>query len=505
MNRSGMRAVILGGVLLATAAPLSAQGYHVRLDSRFQSVAYRGLEITAIAAGDVVTGADGGSYTPDGIAVWCPAGAAFCNYFAPGDERRGAPVVSTVDAALWGLGIQGLTVRTRARFGRDLRDPDAWPGAEPPAQILEGYAEYLNGPVTLQVGRTHTVSRLGMTGVDGARVSLRPFGGKVRLGAYGGWGFARATPLTVSSPEVNPLNEFQPAERQRLVGGSLGWTVGPLQARVLYQRAIDPRDELSWVVASERGVFDATLRPFDCLTVTGGAEYDVARRELGTADLRVQWREPGGRIELTTGGKQYRPYFDLWTIWGVFSPVPYRSVFGTARVVAVGGLELWTRGERYAYQETEAESSLVQVEDGGWRWSSGATFTRLHGWLVDAGYHVEKGAGAASLGLDGRVQYQPMDAVAVMAHGSYRTRPLEYRFSEAQLMTLGLQVDVEPTNGLRVNAGAVYWDELRDREDAAAMDWNQVRLHVGLTVAFGSADRASLHPAILRMPEGDAP
>jgi hypothetical protein len=125
--------------------------------------------------------------------------------------------------------------------------------------------------------------------------------------------------------------------------------------------------------------------------------------------------------------------------------------------------------------------------------------------VFGAGYHVEPGVGASSLGIDGRVQYHPMDVLGVLVHGSYRTRPLEYRFSDAELVTLGLQVDVEPSPGLRVHAGALYWDELRDREDTAAMDWNQVRLHVGLTLAFGSADRASLHPAILRMPEGDAP
>ena len=287
------------------------------------------------------------------------------------------------------------------------------------------------------------------------------------------------------------------------MGGSLGWTLGPLQARVLYERAIDPREQLSWVVASERGAVDAALRPTDDVTITGGAEYDVARRELGTADLRVNWREPSGTIELTLGGRQYRPYFDLWTIWGAFSPVAYRAAFGSASVVPLDGVELWTRGERYVYDDTEAESALVPMEQDGWRWSSGVTLTRLDGWLIGGGYSVDAGVGASSLGLDGRIQYHPTDAVAVLAHGSYRKRPLEYRFSESKFVTASLQLDVEAAHGVTVNAGALYMDELRDREDAAAMDWSQVRLQFGLTLAFGSADRASLHPAILRMPEGD--
>jgi hypothetical protein len=49
-------------------------------------------------------------------------------------------------------------------------------------------------------------------------------------------------------------------------------------------------------------------------------------------------------------------------------------------------------------------------------------------------------------------------------------------------------------------------NESRERDvDTGGFDWGQVRYHIGLRYGFGSTvDRASLPPAILRIPEGGA-
>jgi hypothetical protein len=41
------------------------------------------------------------------------------------------------------------------------------------------------------------------------------------------------------------------------------------------------------------------------------------------------------RFSATIGARHYRPFFDLWTVWGVFSPVPYNGVSGSVSVERV--------------------------------------------------------------------------------------------------------------------------------------------------------------------------
>ncbi len=306
---------------------------------------------------------------------------------------------------------------------------------------------------------------------------------------------------------MNPFGDesFFPEDRQLIAGGSVGWSFRGVEGRLLYQREVDPRGDLESVLAGERGAVDLAYRPVTGLTITGGAAYDFARGEFGTVDGRVTYTERRGRYQLSVGERYYRPYFDLWTIWGVFSPTPYTATFGSARVSPIAGLELWTRGEAYSYDDTGADTLLVRAEDNGVRWSIGATLARYRGWTLELGYHVEDGVGANALGFDGRLWAQPLPRLSVSAYGSYLSRPLEYRFNDVWLMTLGLRADYEPMPGVSVHAAAVRYDETRQRDDAAQFDWDQIRLQVGLTLEFGVADRPQLHPAILRIPERRAP
>ncbi|NIN09961.1 MAG: hypothetical protein GTN62_00960 [Gemmatimonadales bacterium] len=513
MRRSLGRAATALGALVMLAVPLHAQGYHVRLDTRFQSVAFRGFTLANVFAADVDTAADG-SLTANGFAVRCPPRGTSCSYFRPGEVLRGSPLVSTVDAAFWSLGVPGLTFRGKARVGFDLSDDriiggdtlNVWPGADPEVQLIEGYAEYANRYLTVQAGRTHVVSRLGFTGFDGGKVDIRSFGGRLRLSAFGGWGLYRGGVLPITSPAVSPLGEFRPTDRQIVAGGSVGWRMPGFEGRVLYQREVDPRGDLETVLYSERGAADFTLRPMRGVTLIGGAYYDFGVGELGTADAAISYAELQGRWQASAGWRRYRPFFELWTIWNVFSPISYNAGFASAMVTPIRGLQLWTRGEVIAYEDTAADTNLVVVEDDGWRWSWGGTLTRLPGWTLSGGYHVQQGVGASSRGFNARATFEPRRDLTVSAHGGFLDRPLEYRFADAEVWTYGLRIDFEPTSGVRLNAEAYRWDETRERDDAAQIDWDFVRVNVGLTLLFGSgADRPRLHPAILRIPERRRP
>jgi hypothetical protein len=85
-------------------------------------------------------------------------------------------------------------------------------------------------------------------------------------------------------------------------------------------------------------------------------------------------------------------------------------------------------------------------------------------------------------------------------------RPLEFRFDESRLKSVGVDVQASVTGSLRLGVGGVYYSEGRHRPDALALDWNQFRVTAFATIAFGKgADLRGLPPAVRRMPVGDRP
>ena len=143
LRRSGTVAVLL---VFAWLRQGEAQGYRLRLDTRLQTVSFRGVALDSIATADTVTGSGGGPATPDGFAVSCIPGRSFCHFYRPGPTLRGTPIVTSADLTLWGLGVTGLSARLSARAAGELRDARIWPGTSPRFQLIEGYVEYAPNP-----------------------------------------------------------------------------------------------------------------------------------------------------------------------------------------------------------------------------------------------------------------------------------------------------------------------------------------------------------------------
>ena len=162
---------------------------------------------------------------------------------------------------------------------------------------------------------------------------------------------------------------------------------------------------------------------------------------------------------------------------------------------------MWARGEAYKYEDTEAESPSVKVENDGYRATLGAAYKRLEGWMFRADYYIDKGPGSRSTGFNALASWRLMQPLQVTGDVQQLIRPLEFRFDDAELWSYGLRFDYETISGLRLNAGLRYYDEKRNRPDAAAFSWNNIRLNLGAMVNFGSRIAGTLHPAILSIPE----
>ncbi len=476
----------------ATTTVASAQSYRLRLDTRFQTVSFRGVTPDSIPADSAVTGPTGGFQTPDGFAVVCTPGRDTCTYFRPGPRLASAPVVSSADLAVWGLGVTGLSIRGNARWGVDLTGDEFWPGTQPALQLLEGYAEYQMPSITGRLGRQHVTGRFGWTGFDGAALTVRVPRRGLELTAYGGWGLARSLDVPMTSPSLNPLDDYQLPERHLTAGAALGWRSRRADIRAEYLREVDP--SVHYFI-SERAALTAVLRPAEHLTLTGSTEYDLAQGWWGTSELFLRYGDT--RFNADAGVRRYRPFFELWTIWGAFSAVPYTAIDGSVAFTPVRNLRLRASGERYWFDGSGAETALASYEDRGWRTSLSATVQANRTLTVEAGYRAESGPGAASRTWEGRVTWLPSPTLTLSAFGSTFFRPLELRFDDAQVDAVGIDAAYRASDRLQFALmGAQYFEE-RQRPDAGAFDWNQFRLHARVTWVFGSdADRLRLPPAI---------
>lgn len=489
------RSVILAMVLLPAPMKLAAQGYLLRLDSRVQSVSYRGLRLDSVPVADTVTGPAGGAESPDGFAVTCVAGRSWCSYYRAGDRRRGGPWSTTADLTAWGLGLAGLSLHSVGRVGLDLGTADAWPGTDPAVQLFEGYAQYDRSAWTARLGRQVERGRLGYTGYDGAHLTWRPAHTGFATTGFIGLGLARALAVPVTSDAVSPLDDFQPSRRQLVVGAGAEWTDARIEARLDYLREVD-RDTRFFV--SERAALSTTLRPAAGWSITGGTEYDFDYGWWGSSDLTLRHaeRRAGGAI----GIRRHRPYFDLWTIWGAFSPVAYRAVNASVWVAPIERLRVRGAVEGYTYDESGANAPLVVTGDDGSRWSVGASLDIAASLTVDATYRQEYGPGAALRAWDASVGWTPRAGLAISASGGLLSRPLELRFDDARLVWFGASADATLDRRLRVGLAATRYMEDRRRPDAAAFDWNQTRLRLSVTWLFGSQqpDVLPLPPAVRR-------
>ena len=485
-------ATALATLLFATANIASAQSWRVRIDARAQAVSYRGLSADSIRIEDAVAGANGGFESQDGYAVQCSS-PEWCYFYRPGASHDQLPMNIAANAVLWGLGVRGLTVHLTARLTGDAGEKAGqWPGTEPAGQLLEAYAEYARTSWIVRGGRLLMTSRLEPIGFDGAWGRYRWDRANVEVEGYGGWGLGQAAVVAVTSPLLTPLDDFRPGSRQIVAGAIAAWRPSAGELRAEYRREVDP--ELDYFV-SERASLSASARPAPWLLASGGVDYNIAEGHWGSADASVTWLQP--RFSITAGGRRYRPYFSLWTLWGAFSPVPWNGVNASGEFRALSWLSLRARGERYWYEGAHVNTALVgPLQDDGWRFGWGATARLGQHWSVDGGYAAEFGPGASARSLDAAITWTPVRQVELTAYGGTLERPLELRYYDANTHFLGARGDWRPRTDWRLWLDGGWYKDERNRPDNGASAWDQLRLRGGVTFTFGTdADRLPLPPA----------
>ncbi len=468
----------LAGAATALAPPLRAQAVRVRGLTTFRYVDVHVLEIDSVPVsrtlGDGVL-----RRSVDGVPVQCVPGDDVCRYFRSGAAISSVPATQDLWLSGWGFG-RGVRAYAHLR-GRTVigGDHGMWPQADRAFDALEAYVELDRERFRARAGRQWQTTGLGYYNYDGADLLLRATRWLSAEG-YAGWSLARGLDAPVTSDALAAVESFAPDARGLLFGVQLrARPRGGPSLGVVYQREIRS-DRLG--LYSERFAFDGVWRLSRAM-LSGAIDEDVASRVLNELRLRADV-VASPALSLHGFVRRHEPYFDLWTIWGAFSPVGFEEAGAGAvwrRPGAPLGLQL--DASRRRYPDTGAGLSFAPLRSAGWRIAAAATLDPLPAWSFEGRFASEIGFGTGLSDASVRAR-RALGGGAFVGLGAVAfQRASELRVDEGTVA--GVDIDFGARLGGRAELGgsAAGYRQF-GRGPSVGADWNQIRgsLWIGWTV-----------------------
>lgn len=487
--RSGVRwCGVLAAASLLLAAPAAGQGVRITgvSTARYAELATAAPDSVPIES---TTGAGTLRLAPDGTVVRCTEGLAWCHFMGAGERLSTVPLIQDVRASAWGFG-QGVRafahVRGRAAVGEA---DDLWPAADDPLDVLAAYVEVDRASYRVRLGRQWQTSSLGWYNFDGLAVAYRPLE-RLTVEAFGGWSLMRGT-NEYHDDALDGVEPFFPSERAYILGALARVRPAPgMAGTLLYQREI--RTDRA-ALYSERLAADGRVS-FGRAAVSGALEADLASGWLNEARLRAD--VPLGRgFAAAAEVRRYRPFFELWTIWGAFSPVGYRELGVESFWRRTGSpLQLRVLTSRRSYEDTGAELTFAPLRTDGWRFVAAASLDLGPRWSTDGSYRYELGSGAG-------ISEGQLSARRVLAEGSWIGLALvafqrAYEFRVQQGTVYGVGVDAGHRFDARTRlSGSLTAYRHGGSTEEPSVDWSQLRGSVRFEWTVGP------EPGMTRPPE----
>lgn len=478
-RRAGAVVVVL---LLAAAAPSALAAQDVR---GWATTTVRYTELRPLRADTVpielATATAGGGFAVDGRAVQCVPGVG-CVHWLPGPVQHAATATQDLALTGWGFGVEGLSATLLARGRSRLGGALVWPRSEDAFDLILGYVQLNRGPLRARLGRQESLSGLGSTSFDGADV-LAVLARGIRIQAYGGRSLARGL-VEPRDEALRGLQDFLPERGVWLIGASVAAPAGPATtAELRYQREIwsDRRG-----LVAERASLDARSSALAPVSLSSALDYDVGMGRVGKGHLQARLPLSAGAgaaaaVEATV--RRYLPYFELYTIWGFFSPVAYheaelRGSWGRASVDA------WALGAYRAYEDAQSGGFLVPASSRGWRLSGGGRWSPGPAWSVQGQYAVDLFPGAFLSSADVSLRRRLHERVAVTATATGFQQIEEFRLADGRTLGAALAVDARIGERVHLDVGAGAYRQV-DGERGGAFDWSQLRGWSALRVEVG--------------------
>jgi hypothetical protein len=293
----------------------------------------------------------------------------------------------TVNAWGFGTGVRFFgEFRARASAGDN---PEIWPQADDPFDVLAAYVEVDRSRFRARAGRQWKTSALGFYNFDGASLLVRA-SRSVTAELYGGWSLLAGESDNIAHSAIDAIEPYAPDLSRNLIGGEVKLRFAPrASVTALYQREITTDRS---ALHSERAAVDGTLRA-GRLNIDGGVEGDVANEVINEARLRIGL-PLSSHFTTTLEARKYRPYFELWTIWGAFNPIGFSEVLGTAQWQA-GNAMLRAGGGLRRYGDDNGGVEFDRLRDDGWRVLADASWLPVPLVTLNGSYRADIGFGAS--------------------------------------------------------------------------------------------------------------
>ena len=472
-----MRALVIISVLAPCAGNASAQSLRGSVNSLARYIEVRTMARDTVAIADVVLDEDS-IPTFEGRRVFCAA--ATCTFYRPGDVEHAVTAAHDVSFTTWGFGLEGLSgtvyLRSRQNIGGDF----TWPRSDDAFDAILAYAELLRERYRVRIGRQRSLTGLGFYSFDGATATYSA-ADWLELEAYGGRSLARA----LEEPRHEALagvENFIPDNNAWLIGGAAQMQ-GPsgMAATLRYQREI-------WsdraALVSERASLDFRSSIANLVNVEGAADYDVAYNRLGKAHitLRRAWLDNRLAVDLT--GRRYLPFFELWTIWGAFSPVAYNEAELQTAWSVNPRMNISARAGVRRFNDTDAAVFLAPAADESWRFGVRGHLQLTEAVTLNADYQLENGFGAFLSSGEAQVGWSPSERISLGAYVTAFQQIFEFRTGEAAVMGGGGHAAFRISEALEVHGNATLYHQAFENRPSA-MDWNQKRAALGIEWTFG--------------------
>jgi hypothetical protein len=469
MRPHALIVALAAGALVTAPGLTQAQGVRVRGVTTLRFLELRPFVDDSVAFSSTAPGAVDYRQLADGRVVRCIEGDAFCRFKRAGATENALPLVQDLQLTAWGLG-RGVSVHADVRVRSAMgSQPALWPRAEDAFDALTAYVELDRTRYTARLGRQYNTSGLGFYNFDGASLAYRPHR-RVTVEGFGGWSLAQALNEPFTSSEIGVVDELPPDRNAYLVGAQV--RVRPTDrsaVSALYQREV--RDNRS-ALFSERVALDGTLR-FGRAGLDGSLQRDLSTNEFN--ELRARLRLPPlGQTVVSLEARHFSPFFQLWTIWGAFSPVG----FDEARVQAswrntAQSLSFDVHGAKRRWGDTDAGLDFDALRADGWRVGGNVTWQATTNWHANAGYSADVGFGAARSEGDVGLHWTRGRGFVGASASAFQSI-YELRIGTGRVLGAGLDAGWQLNPDVRVVGDFSMYQQLA-RNAAPSTDWTQRR------------------------------
>lgn len=483
VSRHVVCAVMIAGAWASSGVAADAQGFRITGTTTAQFVQLRPWVDDSISA-DSTTGTGQLRGSTRNVVVACDSAAAFCRYkHSANDPLSTLPLMQDLQVSGWGLG-QGIQVYAHGRFRMAAGEArDIWPLIDDPFGLLAAYVQMDRDRFRARLGRQYVTNGFGFYNFDGGMLTLTP-NPKLDVEAFGGWGLERGTNEPGTSKEMAAVEDIPPPSRGILFGADARYRpTNALAFAAAYQReGYADRGGLY----QDRIAANGELRMGRWGNVTGDFQMDLATSFVN--ELRIQAQVPV-QYGLTLLGnvRHYRPFFELWTIWGAFSPVPYDEAnVGADYVTKDTRLSIAGRAGYRHYADAETGLESVPMREDGYTLEVNGLYRLKPSWLVNGTWRTQIGFGAARTDFDAGVRWEPMNrTIFAGAQVLYWQDVYEFRLGTGQVLGFALAGGATLRNDLRlILDGGVYRNTYGNF--APETNWSQTRANLRFEWTIGA-------------------